>query len=53
MKVAQKRTIWYAMRKKQIEKQEEYLKSHNLMGEFKESKYKTMTWFLKSKGICL
>lgn len=53
MKIAQKRAIWYSMRKKQIEKQEEYLRSHDLMEEFKESKYKTMTWFLKSKGVYL
>lgn len=51
MNVAQKRAIWYSIRKKQLEKQEDYIKSHGLVNEFKESKYKSMTWFLKSKGI--
>lgn len=51
MKVAQKRAIWYSIRRKQLERQEEYLREHDLIQEFKESKYKNMTWFLKSKGI--
>ena len=51
MTVSQKRAIWYSIRNKQIEAQKEYLLTHNMMNEFKQSKYKSMTWFLKSKGI--
>ena len=51
MTVSQKRAIWYAIRKKQLEAQKEYLITHNMINEFKHSNYKSMTWFLKSKGI--
>ena len=51
MTVSQKRAIWYTVRKKQLEAQKGYLLTHNLMDEFKQSNYKSMTWFLKSKGI--
>ena len=51
MKLTQKRAIWYTLRKKQLEEQRNYLFEHNMMKEFEKSKYKTMTWFLKLKGI--
>ena len=44
MKLSQKRAIWYSIRNKQIEAQKEYLLTHNMMNEFKQSNYKSMTW---------
>lgn len=51
MTTSQKRAIWYAMRRKELENQEIYLKWKGLYDEFEQSKYKSMTWFIKSKGL--
>lgn len=43
--------ISYAITKRMREKQEKYIVENGLEAEYKASKYKTMTWFLKSKGV--
>lgn len=45
--------ISYSYSKRKREKQEAYMNDHDLWNEFKESKYKTVTWFLASKGCPL
>lgn len=51
MTVSQKRAIWYAMRRKELENQEIYLKWKDLYHDFEKSKYKTMTWYIHAKGL--
>ena len=51
MTISQKRAIGYAIRRKENEAREKYLKENDLFGEFKNSNYKSMLWFLRSKGI--
>lgn len=53
MTISQKRAIWYATRERQLKKQKDYIKEHGLEEEFKHSKYKSMTWFLKSKEVTI
>ena len=50
MKLSQKRAISYAISKSNKMKQTKFLLSNGLYEEFENSRYKTMTWFLKSKG---
>lgn len=50
MKKNQLRAIWYTERKRQLARQEKWLRENNLLEEFKKSKYKTMTWFIRSTG---
>ena len=51
MKLSQKRAISYSIYRKQKHNQYCFLLWKNLLSEFKESKYRTMTWFIKSKGL--
>lgn len=51
MKLSQKRAIWYKNQKRKVAAQRKYIEENNLVDEFKTSGYKTMTWFLISKGI--
>lgn len=53
MKLSQKIAISYAIRARQLREQEKFLRENNLYEDFKQSKYKSMTWYinnLKSKG---
>ncbi|MBR5202894.1 MAG: hypothetical protein IKW45_06485 [Clostridia bacterium] len=50
MKLSQKRAIAYAVSKRNRAKQMKFLFENDLHEEFQQSKYKTMLWFLKSKG---
>ena len=50
MKLSQKRAIAYAVTKRAHAKQMRFLFENDLYEEFQKSKYKTMLWFLKSKG---
>lgn len=47
MTVSQKRAIWYSERKKQLERQEALLKEKGKLEDFWNSKYKTMTNYIK------
>ena len=50
--LAQKRAIYYAIRKRQLKRQEAYIKENGLEEEYKNSKYKSMTTFLMyAKGV--
>ena len=51
MTTSQKRAIWYRMREKEIHNQEYFLIWKDLMHEFEMSRYKSMIWFIKSKGL--
>lgn len=51
MQKRQLNAISYAIRRRQLERQTAYIKDNGLEQEYKESKYKSMTWFLKSKGV--
>lgn len=51
MTTKQKRAIYYSIRRRQLARQKDYIDTHNLQEEFKQSSYKTMTLFLKSKGV--
>lgn len=51
MTKSQKMAIGYAIRKREHDKREKFLKENGFMEEFKHSKYKSMLWFLRSKGI--
>lgn len=51
MKLSQKRAISYAITKRAHDKQLRYITANGLYDEFKNSKYKTMLGFLKSKGL--
>lgn len=53
MNISQKRAIWYKNQNRKVVAQRKYIEENNLMDEFNESGYKTMTWFLKSKGVVL
>lgn len=48
MKTSQKRATWYKERDKMLENQEKEIKKLGLWDDFKKSKYKTMTGFLKN-----
>lgn len=48
MKTARKRAIWYAYQEKQTRGQIEVLERYNLYDDYKHSKYKTMTGYLKN-----
>ena len=49
MKTNQKRAIWYSYRAKQLKHYNELLEKFNLKEEWKKSKYKYLTNFLRSK----
>lgn len=51
MKLSQKRAIWYKNQNRKVAAQRKYIEENGLLDEFKASDYKTMTWFLISKGI--
>lgn len=51
MTTSQKRAIWYRMRDKENHNRECYLIWKNLLEEYKMSRYKSMLWFIKSKGL--
>lgn len=51
MTTSQKRAIWYKERQKELHNQECYLIWKDLMNEYQMSRYKSMLWFIKSKGL--
>ena len=54
MKLSQKRAISYAIRARQLKEQEKLLREKNLYDDYKQSKYKSMTWYIanaKKSGI--
>lgn len=51
MNKSQLNAISYAIMERKKREQMKVLEENNLMEEFKKSKYKTMTWFLTSKGL--
>lgn len=51
MTTKQKLAIWYRMRQKEIHKQKCFLIWKNLLDEYETSRYKSMLWFIKSKGL--
>lgn len=51
MKLSQKRAISYALYRKRKHNQYCFLVWKDLFAEYENSKYKTMTWFIKSKGL--
>ena len=53
MTISQKRAISYKINQIKREKKAEYIKGNDLWSEWCMSHYKSMTWFLKSKGVCI
>lgn len=51
MTISQKRAISYKINQIKRQKQEQYILTHGLAGDFHKSGYKSMTWYLKSKGV--
>lgn len=51
MTLKQKRAISYAIYERKRKRQDEYIKHNGLTDDFKNSKYKSVTWFLKAKGV--
>lgn len=51
MTTKQKLAIWYRMRQKELHNQECFLIWKNLLDEYRASRYKSMLWFIKSKGL--
>lgn len=51
MTVSQKRAIGYAIRAKEDARRQQLLDKYGLRAEFINSKYKSLHWFLKSKGV--
>lgn len=51
MTVSQKRAIGYAIRAKENANRQRLLDKYGLRAEFVNSKYKSLHWFLKSKGV--
>ena len=47
MTVSQKRAIGYAIRKRQHEKNMQFLAENGLVKDFEDSKYKSLTWYIK------
>ena len=46
MTVSQKRAIGYAIRKRQYEKNMQFLAENGLVKDFENSKYKSLTWYV-------
>ena len=46
MTVSQKRAIGYAIRKRQYERNMQFLKENGLVKDFENSKYKSLTWYV-------
>lgn len=51
MTVSQKRAIGYTIRERERKNQEYFLVWKNLLDDFKSSRYKSMLWYIKSKGL--
>ena len=46
MTVSQKRAIGYAIRKRQYERNMQFLAENGLVKDFENSKYKSLTWYV-------
>ena len=53
MTISQKRAISYKINHIKRQKQVEYIRDNGLWDDWYESHYKSMTWYLKSKGVCI
>lgn len=51
MTISQKRAIIYKINQIKRQKQAEYIRDNGLSDDWCKSHYKTMTWYLKSKGV--
>lgn len=51
MTISQKRAIIYKINQIKRQKQAEYIRDHGLLDDWCQSEYKSMTWYLKSKGV--
>lgn len=51
MTVSQKRAIIYKINQIKRQKQIEYILDNGLWDDWYQSNYKSMTWYLKSKGV--
>lgn len=53
MTISQKLAIVYKINRIKRQKQAEYIRDHGLTDDWCKSNYKSMTWYLKSKGVCI
>ena len=51
MTISQKRAISYKINQIKRQKQAEYIRDNGLSDDWNQSRYKFMTWYLKSKGV--
>lgn len=51
MTISQKRAISYKINQIKRQKQSEYIRDNGLSDDWCKSNYKSMTWYLKSKGV--
>lgn len=51
MTISQKRAIIYKINQIKRQKQLEYICDNGLLNDWCKSNYKSMTWYLKSKGV--
>lgn len=51
MTVSQKRAIWYKIRDKERQMYLSFLMNKQLLADFNDSRYKSMIWFIRSRGL--